>query len=361
MAGKLLKYILILGITAICVYIIYRMIKDRQKHAAFVSLPYSDTSTTAQLNELYAIEGATSGTGSGITNFSGGSDGSPTNLCNYCIKASYNSAFTGKYVCQEMVKYVLQRGCRFLDFSVYIKDSVPIVAYSNTTSDPSYTSFTSLDPPISLGGVFSTILSNAFSSISPNPKDPLFIHLHINTYLEDGYQKIAKAIAGALGNSGRLYQGSDGKAKQVSMDTQITDMAGKIVIIIDGTTSQGFQNYKTCSYGDNTCYDLKDFANMISGQGTLRLYTEDQLTRQSINPPDPSVYLMRIVTPTTGFFYGTVNPDIMQLIPNYGAQIIAEAFYYNDSKLRNYEEFFRKYKSAFVPLSVAVEYVKNNT
>jgi Phosphatidylinositol-specific phospholipase C, X domain len=361
MAGNIVKYTLLLGITALCVYIIYRMIKDREANNPQrnkLVLPYSNTSTTAQLNELYSIEDTR--TGSGLKTFGGGSDGSPTNLRDYCIKASYNSAFTGKYVCLDMVKYVLQRGCRFLDFSVFIKDSIPIVAYSNSLYDPSYTSFTSLEPSLSLAGVFSTIMSNAFSNTSPNPGDPLFIQLHINTYLQDGYEDVAKVIAGGLGD--KLYQGSNGKASTVSMDTQITDLMGKIVIIIDGTASQGFQNYTSCSpNNDAGCINLKDYANMISGQNTIRLYTEDQLTRQSINPPDPSVYLLRIVLPVPGVFYGTLNPDAFYLIPNYGAQIITQAFYYNDSKLRNYEAMFRTYQSAFIPLSTALAYIQGQT
>lgn len=355
MAGNIVKYTLLFTITAACIYIIYRMIKDRQANSPQnkAVLPYSDTSTTAQLNDVYSVEDTK--TGSGISNFTAGNDGKPTNLRDFCIKASYNSAFTGKYVCQDMVKYVLQRGCRFLDFSVFIKDGIPIVAYSNSLYDPSYTSFTSLDPALSLAGVFSTIMSNAFSNTSPNPEDPLFIQLHINTYLQNGYQDVARVIAGSLGT--RLYQGSNGKASVVSLDTQITDIMGKIVIIIDGTASQGFQNYTTCTPLDTGCINLKDYANMISGQDTIRLYTEDQITRQSINPPDPSVYLMRIVLPVPGVFYGTTNPDAFNLIPNYGAQVVAEAFYYNDSKLRNYEAMFRAYKTAFVPLSAALVYI----
>ena len=37
-------------------------------------------------------------------------------LSQYVIKASYNSALTGNYVNKDMIKYILSRGCRFLDF-----------------------------------------------------------------------------------------------------------------------------------------------------------------------------------------------------------------------------------------------------
>ena len=43
-------------------------------------------------------------------------------LKEYCIKASYNTACSGNYVSKDMIRHVLSRGCRFLDFEVfYIK------------------------------------------------------------------------------------------------------------------------------------------------------------------------------------------------------------------------------------------------
>ena len=45
-------------------------------------------------------------------------------LHEYCIKSSYNSACSGDYVSANMVKEVIKRGCRFLDFEVfYIKEN----------------------------------------------------------------------------------------------------------------------------------------------------------------------------------------------------------------------------------------------
>ena len=39
-------------------------------------------------------------------------------LKEYVIKGSYNTAITGKYVNLDMVRYVLSRGCRFVDYEV---------------------------------------------------------------------------------------------------------------------------------------------------------------------------------------------------------------------------------------------------
>ena len=40
-------------------------------------------------------------------------------LMDFCIKGSYNSAFTGKFINVDMLIYQLSRGCRFFDFEVF--------------------------------------------------------------------------------------------------------------------------------------------------------------------------------------------------------------------------------------------------
>lgn len=346
MAG-FIDYILILGITSICIYIIYRMIQKRVSNN-ITTVPYSDTPTNAQTAQLNKVVNTSTGSGLMTSTFDPSQDNS---LRNFCIKSSFNSAFTGSYVNRNMVKYVLTRGCRFLDFEVFVKDGTPIVAYSGSIADPSFTHFTSLDPALSLDGVFSTIMSNAFTGSSPNPGDPLFIQLHIKSYLQSAYTNIAQTIASAL--SAKLYKG------EVTLDTQIQDLMGKIVIIVDQTTSPGYNNYSKCTPGDTMCqYSLSDVVNMKSGSDKLRIYKENELMNQSTNPPDPDVYLMRIVTPNYGFFYGVNNCNSLYLIQNYGAQVVAQAFYANDGNLAVYEDLFKSFKSAFVPITSALTYIQ---
>jgi hypothetical protein len=52
-------------------------------------------------------------------------------LREYCIKASYSSAFSGTYVSADMIKYVLRRGCRYLDIPIFYSttDNIPYVAH----------------------------------------------------------------------------------------------------------------------------------------------------------------------------------------------------------------------------------------
>ena len=96
---------------------------------------------------------------------------------------------------------------------------------------------------------------------------------------------------------------------------------------------------------------------MESGSDALRIYSEHEITQQTINPPDPGVYLMRIVYPSSNMVGITSNCDALNLIQKYGAQFTAQAFYKPDSKLKVYEAMFSKHKSAFVPMAAAVKYV----
>ena len=57
-----------------------------------------------------------------------------------CIKASYNSAYDGKDINIEMLEYVINRGCRFLDFELYYNENDSNV-YVNYSTDPTFTTF----------------------------------------------------------------------------------------------------------------------------------------------------------------------------------------------------------------------------
>ena len=343
--------ILIIVILIILIYILYRVIQDKQnqKGGGTTTQSYSDDTTVSKETELSGIQNTSQGSGITSLNIV---DGLPIQLRDYCIKASSNSAYSGGYMNTNMIKYVLSRGCRFLDFEVYYKDGNSIVAYSKTNYDPSYTSFTSVDLPISLSGAFSTIMENAFNDNCPNQKDPLFIQLRIKTYINDAYTDIATKVATLLKN--KLHRGP------VTPDTPIAQLMGQIILIVDRSTSPQYSNYPICGDMDSSCFNLKNFVNMESGSDMVRIYKDSSLMYQAINPPDPGVYLMRIVMPTPGAFYST-NCDSSYLIKNYGAQVVAQNFYLKDARLSVYEDMFRTYKTAFVPLEYAVQYINNTT
>lgn len=340
---NIIDYSLIIGLLGFVGYFIYSLIMaNRDKNSIVKPPPFDDTPNASQRAQLSAIEGTATSSAIKNASFSATNDNA---LRHYFIKASSNSAYTGGYMNLNMIKYVLSKGCRFLDFEIYMKDNVPIVAYN--TNRRALETFSSEPPAVSFGGVCSTIISNAFSELSPNPNDPLFLHLRIKSYDSSAYSSVANTIKSTL--SDKLYTETDGTAVPVTLDTQIPDMLGKIVILIDQHSSPGYKNYSVCGEDQGPeCVGLSNVVNMVSNGQSVRTYIENDLTYQPINPPDPNVYLFRIVYPNLGFFDYTYNCAPHYLIENYGTQVIAQAYYVNDANLRIYNDIFSKNKSAFV-------------
>jgi len=334
--AKTVDFILLFTITAIIFYILYRMISKSMNETKTVTPPFNNDANSSQMKELNNITLGTSGVA--ITN-----SAFPANqnnaLRNFCIKSSFNSAYTGGYMNLDMIKYVLHRGCRFLDFQVFIKDNTAIVAYSKEDYNDA---FSSNAPALSLAGVFSTINMNAFNEHSPNPNDPLFIQLRILSDLPSAESIVAQAIASSF--SVNLYSDpTTGHAIPIDLNVQMNELQSKVVIVTEKDSTSGRSN--------DTSTSLSNYVNLFTNTTNVRRYTENQLTYQPINPPNPDVYLFQIVLPNLGYFFGVNNSDAQYLITNYGVQAIAQAFYSPDFNLTNYEAMFDKYKSAFVPIS----------
>jgi hypothetical protein len=339
-----IDYILIAALLIITVYYIYvTIIANRESSSALSPPPYDDEPSSSQNSQLRSVENVSET--SGITN--AGFDPYVDNaLRHYCIKSASNAAYTGGYMNLDMIKYLLGRGCRFLDFEVYMKNGIPIVAYSTNKYD--LENYTSNPPAVSLAGVFSTIMSNAFTDTSPNPSDPLFIHLRIKSHDATAFSTIAKTVKSGLGQ--KLFSESDGSAVNVNLDTQLHTMLGKVILMVDKLSSPGYANVSPSVSQDVDYVSLADLVNITTNTQNVRTYQQKDLTFQPINPPDPSVYLFRIVYPDLGFFENPYNSDSKYLIKNYGTQVIAQAFYIRDNNLNDYEELFKRKKSAFVKI-----------
>lgn len=344
----LTQYILLILVAILAVYILYRVISKRgaasAKQGSYSANVSSDKATPQQISQ---INKARISSGPGIRNMT--FDGSMNNsLRNYCVKASYNTASTGSYVSLDMVSYVITRGCRFLDFEVYMRDEIPIVAFSSAIYDPSYTNYTSLNPAISLAGVFNRIMTNAFrGDTCPNPGDPLFVQLRIKSHSPTAFTEIAKLAGQYLGS--RLCQTGYGA---LSQDANLGDLAGNIILLVDKQSSPSI---------DTIPNDLFPLTNIVVGTSNVRKYRTNELMLQATNPPDPYVYLTRIVLPQYAFFFGIGNSDSLYLMQNYGAQFVCQCFFINDGKLTAYENFFKAAGSAFVPMPDAVNYLSTQS
>ena len=89
-------------------------------------------------------------------------------LKDYVVKGSYNTAVTGNYVNVDMIKYVIERGCRFVDLEVFLIDNKPKVTYS---VDKTYQTYET-DNSILLDNALASAVSSAFPVHLPITKTP---------------------------------------------------------------------------------------------------------------------------------------------------------------------------------------------
>jgi hypothetical protein len=271
----------------------------------------------------------------GITNVK-----SNLQLREYCIMASHNTALTGKYMNLDMITDVLKRGCRFMDFEVYSVRGKPVVAHSTDNANFNL----DVENTLPLGDVLNRIAGDGFSGSSPNPNDPIFIHLRIKS---KDFTKIGTIIKDKLGP--RLYKAplSNNQSKNETMaSTRISKLLGKVIIIVERDLS---------SKGPSMQY-----TNMESDRIDFRKYTNSGLNAELHTPPHvknndttTDVEIMKIVFPDTD-----TNLDAKRLIPDYGAQILANRFYKPDNNLKEYEKIFSDKGTAFVPISSMLTYFK---
>ncbi len=278
-------------------------------------------------------------------------------LKDYCIKASYNSAVTGKSVNKKMVQYVLSRGCRFLDFEVFYtkknENFIPVVAES---TDPEFKIFDT-ENDINLEEIFTTIVSSSFSNLSPNKKDPLFVHLRIKTKDTNCYAAVAKLIDAIL--KPKLYDG------EITKETKLNEIMGKIIIVIDKSIHRDYKEFAKCKASDVNCYDLSNYTNVESGSQNMNLYSLSQIENQANIPvliKDDNVSTTaissKIVLPVDN---SKENPVMRKLILNYGAQIVAYRYYKVDTNLADSETFFNDNRGGIVPLAAAIPYFERAT
>ena len=280
-------------------------------------------------------------------------------LKQYCIKAAYNAALTGKFVNTEMIKYVLYRGCRFLDFEVFSFDGEPYVAMS---TDNTYTTIDTTNK-LPLRDVLSTVVNYGFAAPSPINHDPLFVNLRIKTAQTALYDKIASAIQFTIGGNGtgagRMYLDDAGNAREVTGDTILSDIRDKVIMVLD-------RSYVPPTY-ELESPKLAACINIEGGYDTLRKYGYSELSKQQYTSPfvyadgiSTDVSLMKMVMPDIGTSWVSLtrNNIYYPMVLNYGAQIVLYPFYQVDQYLGDYERAFANGKSGFVPIGTMVTGLK---
>ena len=272
-------------------------------------------------------------------------------LNQFCIKSSYNSAFDGKNISIDQLKYVMSKGCRFLDFELYLKDNNVYVNYS---TDPTYTTFINANAnTVSFNEIMAAIIDSSVKTtadgkntyVTPNPNDPLFLQLRIKSKDKGVYTSVANVLNG--------YQNQIHKM-QINGDTKLSELKGKLIIVMDKSINP--------KYPEDI---LAPYVNIVTGGSTWSSQKYSLFKNQKTTPPKinddfktTNVTQLKLIMPDVD--ENSPNPqNPFSLVQDYGVQAIANKFYKRDMALDFYETIFAEYQSAFVPLAYVIQFIQN--
>jgi hypothetical protein len=278
-------------------------------------------------------------------------------LREYCIKASYNSAYSGSVISADMIKHVISRGCRFIDLQIHYSENDSIVYVANVT-DPKIKEMESFNR-VPLNTIFNVIVGNAYTNTQgdggcPNPKDPLFIHLRI---IPDKNVKVYNAIADCITQNFPdkfRFLENDGKSKKIDLYTQMNDkIMTKTLFLIDKT-----YNPEYAFFSQQLTYLL----NGETGGSTFKMFDYNRIKNKVKTVPTikddfktTNIVEEQIVIPDISETQQL--PSIINMVVNYGVQITLYPFYKSDDKLTQYEDLFNNQRSAIIPMAYAINYL----
>jgi hypothetical protein len=280
-------------------------------------------------------------------------------LREYCIKASYNTAYTGKNIDSKMVKYVLGKGCRFIDLQLHYSEKDGIVYVANITDFNSKEMESNNRVP--LDTIFNVIAANAFSNIQsdmgcPNPKDPLFIHLRVIPDMGNNIYDLIVACINKNFSKNVLLLNNNDDSVRIDKYTQMNDkIMGKALFLIDktynpeyATLNQSFARMMNGETGGNT-FQVLDYSKIKNMTKTPPTVKDDFKTTNIVEE--------KIVMPEILERYD--SPSIINMVVNHGVQITLYSFYKQNDQLMQYEELFNNYKSGIIPIAYVIHYLDN--
>jgi len=257
------------------------------------------------------------------------------NLFDYYVKTAYNACSGGSYkndyvdICN--LKAVIKQGVRCLDFEIYSLNNEPVVASS--TSDSYFVKETFNSVPFSK--VLETIDGYAFANgTSPNPTDPIIIHLRIKSTNEEVYSRLATLFSNYKRMLGIDYSYIS-TGKNIGLEP-LLKFQNKIILIVDKSNDAFLENQKFLEYV-NLCsksiymrcyhyYDVKNNPDTNELTDYNRRSMSIVLPDKVVNPENPSGIVCR----------------------NYGCQMVAMRYQHVDNNLIENAKFFDEGGSAFV-------------
>jgi len=267
------------------------------------------------------------------------------NLYDYYIKTAYNACSGGSYkndfvdLCN--LKAVLKQGVRGLDFEIYSVDNNPVVSSSTTENYFVKETFNS----VNFADVMSTIQNYAFSNgTSPNPTDPIIIHLRIKSNNLDMYSKLASIFKSYDSIMlGKEYS-FENYGKNLGAVPLLT-FQKKVILIVDKINNSFLESR-----------DFLEYVNMTSNSVFMRAYDYYNVK----NNPDINELTefnkrgITIALPDKGV--NPANPSGL-LCREAGCQMVAMRYQYVDNQLEENAVFFDMCGYAFCLKPARLRYI----
>ena len=268
-------------------------------------------------------------------------------LHEYNIMSSFNSCcggnITNDYVDINPLINTISRGARLLDFEIFQKDNQAVVAAGLGRDEGGQCLLKGTFNHLPIKKVFNAIAGHAFSSTSPNPKDPLFLHFRFCTNNNAVYYQIAEGLKEYF--STRLlspkygHNGRYASEENNILRTKLTNLKGKVIILC----SDENRGYKDS--------ELTPYINLSDSMGSVfSTYTNSQIImsandKQSRIEKHKKTMALSIPDITNKIKNSTFGKHIEQGI-HFVCINYAQGEY--DDNLREAIDFFEKNGTAFV-------------
>ncbi len=225
-------------------------------------------------------------------------------LKDYYIKSAYNACSGGNYkndyVDTCILTNILKQGVRGLDFEIFaVDDDQPAVA---TSVGDSYFIKETFNY-IKFADIMQILNNYAFAqSTTPNPHDPIILHLRFKSSNQNMYKNMAK-ICEQYSNIllGKEYS-YEYQGKNLG-DVKLGELMGKVVIIVDKSNDSFMESQEFYEYVNMTSnsvfmralhyYDIAYTPDMNELIEFNKLNMTIGMPDKGSNPPNPSSVVMR--------------------------------------------------------------------
>ena len=279
------------------------------------------------------------------------------------IKASYNSAFTGRYLSTKMVKFCLSQGCRFLDFEVEHNSAngiVEVTCKNTAGSSPTNKTVSGAKNP-SLLDILQCTLDAAFRSNSgskypiTNMNDPLFINIRCSqsTYDSNVYPLVLQKLMSDDNYKSYLDCSGANFINYNNTPPTMQSLKNKAIILFCSTDNVG----STIEKSSNIGYYLTDTT------GRHPQTYSDIIPKKTVNNSNSFVF---VFSDPTYLDQIIPNPDVFTSIKDWGYNITCISYYnyYKNAYLtqneRKYENMFIDFNYSFIPMSSLKSYISTH-